>query len=75
MEDHCRAERSLLDSKSKQRLTCPVGQAEKEVSKGHLVQGLLSHTWDLGFCRVIKKMDFGQTELDLRRMLSLFGHS
>lgn len=60
MEDHCWAGGSLLDSKSNQSLTRPVGQAKKEVSKGHLVQGLLSHTSDLGFCKVIKKMDLAR---------------
>lgn len=46
MEDHCKAGGSLSGSKSNQRLTCPVGQAKKEVSKGHLAQGLLSHAGD-----------------------------
>lgn len=42
--------RESSDSKTNQRLTCPVGQADRAVSKGHLVQGFLRHANDLGFC-------------------------
>lgn len=37
MEDYCKAGGSLSDAKTNLRLMCPMGQADKEVSKGHLV--------------------------------------